>query len=322
MNDFENYIQELQDKFKALNLDELKLKTINYGKQFVLLRQKDKAVLSVYNGKKGRKTVWGGSESLLQTEAINLVNGKTDTEQKYNAECGTNDGKISLLEDIPGFDYLWVGSDESGKGDFFGPLVVASVMVNKEIALELINIGVKDSKTLKDVKIEELAGMIEKIAPNNIVLALKPEAYNLRYQQLKEKKQNLNNLLSNGHIAVLSKALEANKQCHFALVDRFTVKNNIADMVQKSFPWVTVVQQPRAEADVAVAAASILARAKFVKVMDELSTLAGVELPKGGGKNATECAKHILLQYGEEKLAKLVKMHFANYKVLFNQDTL
>ena len=200
--------------------------------------------------------------------------------------------------------------------------IVKIIMVNKEIALELINIGVKDSKTLKDVKIEELAGMIEKIAPNNIVLALKPEAYNLRYQQLKEKKQNLNNLLSNGHIAVLSKALEANKQCHFALVDRFTVKNNIADMVQKSFPWVTVVQQPRAEADVAVAAASILARAKFVKVMDELSTLAGVELPKGGGKNATECAKGILLQYGEEKLAKLVKMHFANYKVLFNQDTL
>ena len=61
---------------------------------------------------------------------------------------------------------------------------------------------------------------------------------------------------------------------------------------------------------------------KIFKVMDELSTLAGVELPKGGGKTATECAKHILLQYGEEKLAKLVKMHFANYKVLFNQDTL
>ena len=322
MNDFENYIQELQDKFKTLNLDQLKLKTINYGKQFVLLRQKDKAVLSIYNGKKGRKIVWGGSESLLQTEAMNLLSGNTRTGQKYNAEGGTGEGKLSLLEDIPGFDYLWVGSDESGKGDFFGPLVVASVMVNKEIALELINIGVKDSKTLKDIKIKELAGMIEKIAPNNIVLALKPEAYNLRYQQLKEKKQNLNNLLSNGHIAVLSKVLEANKQCHFALVDRFTVKNNIADMVQKSFPWVTVVQQPRAEADVAVAAASILARAKFVAVMDELSTLAGVELPKGGGKTATECAKHILLQYGEEKLAKLVKMHFANYKVLFNQYTL
>ena len=174
MNDFENYIQELQDKFKALNLDELKLKTINYGKQFVLLRQKDKAVLSVYNGKKGRKTVWGGSESLLQTEAINLVNGKTDTEQKYNAECGTNDGKISLLEDIPGFDYLWVGSDESGKGDFFGPLVVASVMVNKEIALELINIGVKDSKTLKDIKIKELLARLMDGKVKEVILSTNP----------------------------------------------------------------------------------------------------------------------------------------------------
>jgi len=322
MNDFDNYIKVLQDKFMTLNLNELKLKPINYGKQFVLLRQNDKAVLSVYNGKKGRKLVWGGSESFLQTEAMNLVNGNTGPMQEDNAGRRASESRISLLEDIPGFDYLWVGSDESGKGDFFGPLVVASVMVNKSIALELINIGVKDSKTLKDVKIKELAVMIEKIATNHIVLALKPEAYNLRYQQLKEKKQNLNNLLANGHIAVLSQALEVNKQCHFALVDRFTVNNNIAGMVQKSYPFVTVVQQPRAEADIAVAAASILARAKFVSVMEELSSLAGVELPKGGGKAATECAKSILLQQGEGNLAKLVKMHFANYKVLFEQDVL
>jgi ribonuclease HIII len=253
---------------------------------------------------------------------MNLVNGASGTGREHKSGFSAVAHQISLLEDIPGFDYLWVGSDESGKGDFFGPLVVASVMVNKSIALELINIGVRDSKTLKDIKIKELAGMIEKIAPNHVVLALKPEAYNLRYQQLKAKKQKLNNLLANGHIAVLSKALEVNKQCHFALVDRFTVNNNIASMVQQNFPLVTVVQQPRAEADVAVAAASILAREKFVRVMEELSSLAGVELPKGGGKAATDCAKNILLKQGEGILIKLVKMHFANYKVLFEQNEL
>ena len=131
---------------------------------------------------------------------------------------------------------------------------------------------------------------------------------------------NLNNLLANGHIAVLSQALAANSQCRFALVDRFTVNNNIAAKIKENYPLVKVVQQPKAEADIAVAAASILARAKFVQLMQELSIAAGVELPKGGGRNATECAKRILAEQGEAVLKKFVKMHFANYKLLSGRD--
>lgn len=318
MNDFDQYIKWLQEKFGNLNLDELKLKDINYGKQLLLLRQKEKVVLSVYNGKKGRKMVWGGSPSILQDEAMALVNGYSNKNTFANSQTTytSNTHKISLLEDIPGFDYLWVGSDESGKGDFFGPLVVASVMVDKLIALQLMAIGIKDSKMLNDTKICELAAIIERLAPIHVVLALKPEMYNLRYQQLKAKKQNLNHLLANGHTAVLTKALGENSKCKFALVDRFTLKNDIATKIQEQYPLVKVVQQPKAEADIAVAAASILARAKFVKIMDDLSLSAGIELPKGGGKNATDCAQKILVEKGEATLKKFVKIHFANYKML------
>ena len=224
MSNFEQYVQELQDKFTRLQLDKLLTKDINYGKQISLYRQKDKVVLSVYNGKKGRKMVWGGAPSVLQAEAKDLLMGCSNSEvEKNNIASMAVSPKISLLENIPGFDYLWVGSDESGKGDFFGPLVVAAVMVDKAIALQLTNIGVKDSKTLSDKKISELACLIEGLATTHVVLALKPEIYNLRYEQLKLQKQNLNNLLANGHIAVLSQALAANSQCRFALVDRFTV---------------------------------------------------------------------------------------------------
>lgn len=321
MSSFEKYVQELQDKFTRLQLDKLLTKDINYGKQISLYRQKDKVVLSVYNGKKGRKMVWGGAPSVLQAEAKDLLMGCSNSEVERNNIAGMAvSPKISLLENIPGFDYLWVGSDESGKGDFFGPLVVAAVMVDKDIALQLTNIGVKDSKTLSDKKISELACLIEGLATNHVVLALKPEMYNLRYEQLKLQKQNLNNLLANGHIAVLSQALAANSQCRFALVDRFTVNNNIAVKIKENYPLVKVVQQPKAEADIAVAAASILARAKFVQLMQELSIAAGVELPKGGGRNATECAKRILAEQGEAVLKKFVKMHFANYKLLSGRD--
>ena len=321
MSNFEQYVQELQDKFTRLQLDKLLTKDINYGKQISLYRQKDKVVLSVYNGKKGRKMVWGGAPSVLQAEAKDLLMGCSNSEvEKNNIASMALSPKISLLENIPGFDYLWVGSDESGKGDFFGPLVVAAVMVDKAIALQLTNIGVKDSKTLSDKKISELACLIEGLATTHVVLALKPEIYNLRYEQLKLQKQNLNNLLANGHIAVLSQALAANSQCRFALVDRFTVNNNIAAKIKENYPLVKVVQQPKAEADIAVAAASILARAKFVQLMQELSIAAGVELPKGGGRNATECAKRIFAEQGEAVLKKFVKMHFANYKLLSGRD--
>ncbi|MDD4320036.1 MAG: ribonuclease HIII [Acidaminococcaceae bacterium] len=320
MSDFDQYIKGLQEKFKNLNLDELKLKDINYGKQILLVRQKEKVVLSIYNGKKGRKMVWGGTSSVLQDEARALVNGHSNKNSFGNSQTSysSNTPEISLLEDIPGFDYLWVGSDESGKGDFFGPLVVASVMVDKAIAIQLMEIGVKDSKMLNDTKICELAAIIERLAPIHVVLALKPEMYNLRYQQLKFQKQNLNHLLANGHTAVLANALGQNSRCKFALVDRFTVKNDIATKLQEQYPLVKVVQQPKAEADIAVAAASILARAKFVQIMDDLSLSAGIELPKGGGKNATECARKILVEQGEDTLKKFVKIHFVNYRMLFD----
>jgi ribonuclease HIII len=160
----------------------------------------------------------------------------------------------------------------------------------------------------------ELANKIEALAPLHVALALKPEAYNLRYEQMKAQGYNLNDLLAAGHVAALTKVLQADKQCHFALVDRFSQQNNIAANLQKAFPGITVVQQPKAEEDMAVAAASILARAKFVNIMAELSELAGRELPKGGGENATAAAKEILASLGRETLDKLVKKHFNNYK--------
>lgn len=76
----------------------------------------------------------------------------------------------------------------------------------------------------------------------------------------------------------------------------------------------TFKQQTKAESDLAVAAASVLARAKFLRSMEELALLAGEdELPKGGGDLATDCAKRIAERLGKEELNKFVKCHFANY---------
>jgi ribonuclease HIII len=313
MSAFEKFVSSIVEKFETLNLDSAKRKSINYGEQLTLLKGTQKVVLSIYNGKKGHKYVWGGSDCSLKKLAQQALD---EFLSQAGESLSGSTTQITLLNNIPGFDYLWAGSDESGKGDFFGPLVVASVLVNKEIAQKLAALGVRDSKELTDKKILDLAKKIASFAPLHAVLALTPEIYNLRYKQLKSSGQNLNNLLANGHINALSQVLSKNPDCRFALVDRFTLHNNIGAELQKKFPYLTVVQQPKAEADMAVAAASILARAKFVEIMNSLSTMANKELPKGGGAQATACAQLIAETQGLAALDKLVKKHFANYKLV------
>lgn len=315
LRDFDQYILELQGKFAAVTEEPVTVKKINYGSQLVMKRGSQKVVLSVYNGKKGMKMVWGGQGGALQEALEAAMNGVEAVSLPSSGSMNGN-ASLSLLTSVPGFDYLWCGSDESGKGDFFGPLVVAAVLVNKDIAAKLLKFGVRDSKELTDANIASLAKKIEALAPIHTVLALKPEMYNRRYEELKAQGKNLNNLLSAGHVAALSQVLAADTNCKFALVDRFAVNNTIEKDLHGSFPYVHVTQQPKAEADMAVAAASILARAKFVEIMQDLSTMAGVELPKGGGDQATACAKRIKETQGGEVLHKLVKEHFANYKRL------
>lgn len=104
-------------------------------------------------------------------------------------------------------------------------------------------------------------------------------------------------------------------QCNYALVDQFTASNDIRASLQQEFPDVNIVQQHRAEADIAVAAASVLARAKFLEIMQELAEQVGRnELPKGGSDAATNCARELLKELGRGALERLVKIHFANYK--------
>lgn len=123
--------------------------------------------------------------------------------------------------------------------------------------------------------------------------------YNYRYNQLKAAGQNLNHLLSSGHAAALTGVIGKCPGCGYALVDRFAVHNDITQRIHEKYPAVKVVQMPKAEADIAVAAASVLARAEFLRIMAELEVQAGIPLPKGGSDAATSCARIIA-----ENLAK------------------
>lgn len=198
--------------------------------------------------------MWGGADAPLKERLETALTGKSKASATGGALRPTQAMIIHFCEIVQILEEFGAGSDESGKGDFFGPLVVAAVLVDIATAEKLVSLGVKDCKMINDKEVLRLATLITEVAPVNTVLALKPEMYNYRYRQLRAEGKNLNHLLSSGHVAVLRNVLRQCHQCNYALVDQFTVSNDIRSSVQQEFPAVNVVQQHRAEADIAVAA--------------------------------------------------------------------
>lgn len=202
----------------------------------------------------------------------------------------------------------WIGTDESGKGDYFGPLVVAGVFVNEGTKQKLIELGVKDSKKLSDAKIRELAMKIKSTCKYSIV-PIGPETYN----ELYDKIANLNKLLAWGHARAIENILE-DTDCENALTDQFGDEKFVLNALLKKGKKIKLVQRPRAEEDVGVAAASILARDEFLRRLHKLSQYHRLNLPKGASQQVVIVAREIIRRKGEEELKKIAKLHFKTTK--------
>ena len=201
------------------------------------------------------------------------------------------------------------GIDESGKGDFFGPLVVACVFVeNADVAGKLAKAGVRDSKAIKDdSKIAALAETVKTAVGGKFgVVVVGPEAYNRTYESI----GNLNRLLAWGHARALENMLKFAPECRHVISDQFGDKRLVENALLKNGRAVRLEQFPRGERDVAVAAASILARAEFVRRLAKLEEEAGCALPKGAGAEVDRTASRLFLAGGEALLRKFAKMHF------------
>ena len=286
----------------AASLPVTREKPINYGHQLVIEKSSRKLNINVYNGKKGLSIVYSG-DSTLKEQAVAILAG--------NVQAASSMQQAEVERKYT----LWAGSDESGKGDFFGSLVIAAVVVDDTTAGKLQAAGVKDCKLLTDKKILALEDVIKNTVVEFSVLELKPKFYNLRYEQVAAQGGKLNQLLGLGHIAALTQVLNKQPKCQGALIDQFTTSNAIVRELQGRFPGCHISQQPKAESDLAVAAASVLARAQFLHTMDMLALLAGEDaLPKGGSALATEAARRIASRIGKAELRNFVKLHFANYQ--------
>lgn len=205
------------------------------------------------------------------------------------------------------------GVDESGKGDFFGPLCVAGVYVNEAVVHAWKDAGVRDSKNISsDKKIKELAELIRN-TPGCVttVVPIGNEAYNRLYAKM----GSVNTMLAWGHARVIENLMlqqhRMNPPPVRAISDQFAAnKQTVAKALMSLGRTIELVQKHRAEADLAVAAASILARHEFVTRLGGLEKQYGMALPKGASAAVDAAAKEFIAKQGAENLPKVAKMHF------------
>jgi ribonuclease HIII len=200
------------------------------------------------------------------------------------------------------------GVDESGKGDFFGPLVIAGVYVDRGIARKFLDAGVQDSKRIgSDAKIRGLAEMIRKAGQGLFeIVSIGPA----RYNELYEKFGNLNSLLGWGHARVIENLVARKPGCPRALSDQFADKRVIEQSLMRHGQKIDVEQRPRAESDIAVAAASILARETFIDWLDRESKSLGLRLERGVSAGVKAAAKRLVEDRGAAALRSFAKVHF------------
>jgi ribonuclease HIII len=197
-----------------------------------------------------------------------------------------------------------IGTDESGKGDYFGPLVVAGFFCPDGQEDVLRELGVKDSKRLSDNRVRDIAETL-KPAYRHAVVAIGPERYNALYRGFR----NLNKMLAWGHARAIENILDQ-VDVRKVVTDQFGDERFVKEALLKKGKTVELSQRPRAEEDVAVAAASILARAEFLKRLYFLGQDWGVELPKGASALVETAAVEIVRRHGREALEQVAKVHF------------
>lgn len=202
-----------------------------------------------------------------------------------------------------------IGVDESGKGDIFGPLCVAGVYAPDTKALDkLYASSIQDSKKLADKQIKSLAKLIKSCCVYHII-TLVPQKYNELYAQFR----NLNSLLAWGHATVIGKlAPKPNaSDTVFAISDQFAASEAVLlNALKRKKIQLPLIQRTKAEQDVVVASASILAREAFLTTLEHLEQIYHLKLPKGASDQVKAMLKTIVREQGKEVLSALCKLHF------------
>lgn len=260
-----------------------------------------------------------GKDTVLAESALRRMGLSTNSEPKKASRKKQDTQLPGLEEDLPvqaypggdaGQSVPQAGSDETGCGDFFGPVCVSAVIVpDQETLQKLQDLGVTDSKAMSDDVIRKVAPEIMKMVPYSLQV-LPASKYNAVHEthNLNAIKAMLHN---NAYLILRKKGYE---MPDLKVVDQFAPENTYyrylhdADRVEDGLTFETKAESSYP----AVAAASVIARYAFLESMDRLSATAGFALPKGAGRNVDKAAAEVVRKLGWVSLAAVTKNHFSN----------
>lgn len=281
-------------KDKILELYNVQKKDIPYGISYVFLLNGSNIIVNVYDKEKNgkRKVMLQGKDEQNIDEIAKL----------FKQESLDN-------KSIAAYDYTEtrIGIDESGKGDYFGPLVVGGVLIDAKDIEYLERLGVCDSKKLSDKKIIELytdfAGKI-----TNTVVIISP----IKYNEMYEKLSNINKILAWGHSRVAENLLEQDKKkCSLIVIDKFAKHDSrVSNILMERARKCRLIQVHRGERDVAVATASIVARANFVFQMEKMRDKYKLDFAFGVNDVVKDQKIRFVGKYSIKKLNEVAKLHF------------
>jgi ribonuclease HIII len=202
-----------------------------------------------------------------------------------------------------------MGVDESGKGDFFGPLVIAAAYVDEALAPAMREMNVRDSKRItSDSKALEMGSALRRLLGNRYaIVKIGPQAYNRLYSKMRS----VNTILAWGHARAIENLLAALPDCPRAISDQFGSKSQVERALMQKGRKIKLVQRHKAESDLAVAAASILAREGFLRTLKDYETKHGQPFPKGASELVQAAAVQLITRTGNPQiLIEVAKCHF------------
>lgn len=264
---------------------------------------KEHAVFSARKGKLNVTVYQKGPKVLIQgRETEDFIRYTLEPEVLGEARLGYEE----ILQ--PELFSPHFGIDESGKGDYFGPLVIAGAYTDGEITRHLMEAGVMDSKRVTSAaRIRQLAAVIRGTPGCRVELvSIGPQRYNELYASF----GNLNQLLAWGHARVIAKLAAAVPDCPRALSDQFARPEVLERALRRQGLTLLLEQRTKGESDVAVAAASIIARERFIDWIDQTSAACGVRLPLGAGQEVVKAARELVARRGADALGLAAKQHF------------
>ncbi len=287
-------IEEL-NRMKVLVTEQ---KELPYGIQLSLSGYGSSCKINLYNSKKkGNSTIQAGGDKSFLGMVLERLNK-------------TANSTVASSSSVPAG--LRAGSDEAGKGEYFGPLVVAAVACEQSVSNKLVKIGVADSKKLSAAKIRELYEKITVMGDLRYsVCCISPREYNRLFEEFKRKGQNSLDTLAMAHGKAFEDLVAKGDEPDFAVIDKFCEMKRLK-------PWLTipvskVELRVRAEdSEPVVAAASIIARSVYLEELERLSLLYGVTLRPGAGAAIDSLGRKLVSKKGETILIETAKVHFAN----------